>query len=84
MTQSLSRHGNCWDNVSTERFFRSRKAEWVPEIDYPNFTPAKQSVNDYMNSYYSSLRPHRHNDGLPASMSEKSYWNAQNSVAKNI
>ncbi|MGM0928064.1 MAG: integrase core domain-containing protein, partial [Pseudomonadota bacterium] len=82
MTQSLSRRGNCWDNAPTERFFRSLKTEWMPEIGYPNVGSAKQSVTDYMIGYYSSLRPHRHNDGLPPNVAEKNYWNAQNTVAK--
>ncbi len=30
--QSMSRRGNCWDNAPMERFFRSLKTEWVPEI----------------------------------------------------
>ncbi|WP_445001466.1 IS3 family transposase [Halomonas mongoliensis] len=83
MTQSLSRRGNCWDNAPTERFFRSFKSEWMPEIGYPDFAMAKQSVTDYMLGYYSSLRPHRHNDGLPPNVAEQNYWNAQSSVAKN-
>jgi putative transposase len=83
MTQSLSRRGNCWDNAPTERFFRSLKTEWVPEIGYPNVAAAKQSVIGYMIGYYSSLRPHKHNDGLPPNVAEKNYWNAQKSVAKN-
>ena len=83
MNQSLSRRGNCWDNAPTERFFRSLNTEWVPEIGYPAFEAAKQSVTEYMIGYYSSLRPHRHNDGLPPNVAEKQYWNAQKSVAKN-
>ncbi|WP_229359207.1 IS3 family transposase [Halomonas salipaludis] len=83
MTQSLSRRGNCWDNAPTERFFRSLKSEWMPEIGYPGVAAAKQSVTDYMIGYYSSFRPHKHNDGLPPNAAEKNYWNAQNSVAKN-
>lgn len=81
MTQSLSRRGNCWDNAPTERFFRSLKTEWVPEIGYPDFSSAKQSITEYMIGYYSALRPHKHNDGLPPNVAEKQYWNAQKSVA---
>ncbi len=32
MVQSMSRRGNCWDNSPMERFFRSLKTEWIPEI----------------------------------------------------
>ena len=83
MTLSLSRRGNCWDNAPTERFFRSLKTEWIPEIGYPDVAAAKRSVTDYMIGYYSSLRPHKHNDGIPPNLAEKNYWNAQSSVAKS-
>lgn len=81
MKQSLSRRGNCWDNAPTERFFRSLKTEWVPETGYRDFALAKQSVAGYMIGYYSSLRPHKHNDGLPPNVAEQKYWNAQKAVA---
>ncbi|WP_034578539.1 integrase core domain-containing protein, partial [Carnimonas nigrificans] len=83
MTLSLSRRGNCWDNAPTERFFRILKTEWIPEIGYPDVAAAKRSVTDYMIGYYSSLRPHKHNDGIPPNLAEKNYWNAQSSVAKS-
>ena len=81
MKQSLSRRGNCWDNAPTERFFRSLKTEWVPEIGYPCFASAKQSVTNYMVGYYSALRPHKHNGGLPPNAAEKAYWKTQKTVA---
>jgi len=31
--QSMSRRGNCWDNVVAESFFRSLKTEWFYHID---------------------------------------------------
>lgn len=83
MEQSLSRRGNCWDNAPTERFFRSLKTEWVPEVGYPNPAAAKEAVTKYVIGYYSSLRPHKHNDGLPPNAAENKYWNAQRRVAKN-
>ena len=81
MKQSLSRRGNCWDNAPTERFFRSLKIEWVPKLGYTCFTSAKQSVTDYMIGYYSTLRPHKKNAGLPPNVAEQIYWNAQKTVA---
>jgi len=42
MKQSMSRRGNCWDNSPMERFFRSLKTEWVPQIGYHSFNEAKQ------------------------------------------
>jgi len=81
MKQSLSRRGNCWDNAPTERFFRSLKTEWVPETGYGCFASAKKFITKYMIDYYSALRPHKHNGGLPPNLAEKIYWNAQKTVA---
>ncbi|CAM4300876.1 Integrase catalytic domain-containing protein [Vreelandella rituensis] len=81
MKQSLSRRGNCWDNAPTERFFRSLKTEWVPETGYVCFASAKQSITGYMIGYYSALRPHKHNDGLPPNVAEQAYWKTQKTVA---
>ena len=81
MQQSLSRRGNCWDNAPTKRFFRSLKTEWVPETGYTCFASAKQSITEYMIGYYSALRPHQHNDGLPPNAAEQTYWKTQKTVA---
>jgi len=51
--QSMSRLGNCWDTPPMERFFRSLKTEWMPELGYRSFVEAKCSVTDYMIEYYS-------------------------------
>ena len=82
MVQSMSRRGNCWDNSPMERFFRSMKTEWIPEIGYRSFEAAKHGITDYVIGYYSQLRPHTHNDGLAPNEAEKRYWNAHNGVAK--
>src|SRR5690606_36917662 len=84
MKQSLSRRGNCWDNAPTERFFRSLKTEWVPETGYPCFTSAKLSITDYMIGYYSALRPHKQNDGLPPKVEEQAYWKTLKTVPKTL
>ncbi|MFS1525351.1 IS3 family transposase, partial [Microbulbifer sp. 2304DJ12-6] len=44
---------------------------------------AKQAINDYIIGYYSQIRPHQNNDGLPPNVAEEKYWNAQKTVAKN-
>ncbi|MBE0508805.1 MAG: transposase [Marinospirillum sp.] len=66
---------------NTERFFRSLKTEWIPETGYGCFTSAKKSITKYMIDYYSVLRPHKHNGGLPPNVAEQVYWNAQKTVA---
>ncbi|HDT4958649.1 TPA: transposase, partial [Enterobacter kobei] len=76
--QSMSRRGNCWDNSPMERFFRSVKNEWVPVTCNINFSDAAQAITDYIVGYYSTLRPHEYNGGLPP---ESRYWKNSKSVA---
>ncbi|EIQ04016.1 hypothetical protein SFCCH060_4658, partial [Shigella flexneri CCH060] len=79
--QSMSRRGNCWDNSPMERFFRSLKNEWVPVVGYVSFSEAAHAITDYIVGYYSALRPHEYNGGLPPNESENRYWKNSNSVA---
>lgn len=81
MEQSMSRRGNCWDNSPMERFFRSLKTEWIPEVGYRSFEEAKSRITDYILWYYSYFRPHAHNDGMTPNAAEQQYWNAYKTVA---
>ena len=80
--QSMSRRGNCWDNSPMERFFRSLKTEWVPEVGYSSFGEAKQAITNYIIGYYSQFRPHTHNEGLSPNNAEEQYWSDYKTVAK--
>lgn len=71
--QSMSRRGNCWDNAPMERFFRSLKTEWIPASGYRSIKEAKRCIIDYIIGYYSQVRPHAHNNGLPPNVAEKLY-----------
>ena len=82
MSQSLSRRGNCWDNSPMERFFRSLKTEWVPEVGYSSFEEAKHGITEYAIGYYSQFRPHTHNSGMTPNMAERQYWKDYKAVAK--
>jgi putative transposase len=82
MVQSMSRRGNCWDNAPMERYFRSLKTEWIPEVGYTSFEAAKFGTTDYAIGYYSRFRPHTHNDGMSPNEAEKQYWNDYKTVAK--
>ncbi|WP_113639950.1 IS3-like element IS911 family transposase [Escherichia albertii] len=79
--QSMSRRGNCWDNSPMERFFRSLKNKWMPVVGYVSFSEAAHAITDYIVGYYSALRPHEYNGGLPPNESENRYWKNSNSVA---
>jgi len=78
--QSMSRRGNCWDNAPMERFFRSLKTEWIPEIGYSSFDEAKRSIGQYISGYYNMIRPHQHNDGLSPNQAEENYFNSSKFV----
>jgi putative transposase len=52
--QSMSRRGNCWDNASMERAFRSLKTEWIPKTGYESFTQAKYDIIDYIIGYFTA------------------------------
>lgn len=62
--QSMSRRGNCWDNAPAERFFRSLKSEWVPELGYKTADEAKRDVLQYVTQHYNRHRPHSYNNYL--------------------
>ncbi len=63
------------------RFFRSLKNEWMPVVGYVSFSEAAHAITDYIVGYYSALRPHEYNGGLPPNESENRYWKNSNSVA---
>ncbi|WP_342352171.1 IS3 family transposase, partial [Escherichia coli] len=64
-----------------ERFFRSLKNEWMPVVGYVSFSEAAHAITDYIVGYYSALRPHEYNGGLPPNESENRYWKNCNWVA---
>ena len=81
ITPSMSRRGNCWDNAPMERFFRSLKTEWVPTTGYRSIDEAHHDISAYINDYYSSLRPHQHNQGRCPNKAEAEFYSASKSVA---
>ncbi|SRL82190.1 IS600 ORF2 [Shigella flexneri] len=78
---SMSRKGNCYDNAPMESFWGTLKNEWMPVVGYVSFSEAAHAITDYIVGYYSALRPHEYNGGLPPNESENRYWKNSNSVA---
>lgn len=78
--QSMSRRGNRWDNAPMERFFRSLKNEWIPEIGFQSFEQAKLAVWHYIIGYYSWVRPHSQNDELAPNEAEKCFRESSKTV----
>ncbi|QBY93856.1 IS3 family transposase [Pseudomonas aeruginosa] len=71
MQQSMSRRGNCWDNSTMERLFRSLKSEWVPSTGYLTAQEAQRDISHYLMHRYNWIRPHQFNDGLPPAVAEE-------------
>ncbi|EFJ86529.1 hypothetical protein HMPREF9536_03176 [Escherichia coli MS 84-1] len=46
-----------------------------------SFCEAAHAITVYIVGYYSALRPHEYNGGLPPNESENRYWKNSNSVA---
>lgn len=46
-----------------ELFFRIFKREWMAETGSHHFSEAELSIINYIIGYYSSVRPHQHNNG---------------------
>ena len=61
--QSMSRRGNCWDNVVMERTFRSLKTEWIPKSFYTSYDEAEYDILQYI-KYYNGERCHSYNNYL--------------------
>jgi len=79
--QSMSRRGNCWGNSTMERFFRSLKTKWVPQLGNRSLAEANSSIVQYIVGYYSQIRPHQHNGGISPNAAEARYWKTSKPVA---
>ncbi len=55
---SMSRKGNCWDNAVAESFFHTLKTELIYSVKYETREIAKQSIFQYIETYYNRVRRH--------------------------
>ena len=55
---SMSRKGNCWDNVIAESFFHTLKRELVHCHNYKTRQEARNSLFQYIEGYYNLSRLH--------------------------
>lgn len=58
------RRGNCWDNAVAESVFASLKKERIKKRIYNNRELAIADVTDYIDSFYNTVRRHRHLGGV--------------------
>jgi transposase InsO family protein len=57
---SMSRKGNCWDNAVSESFFASLKKELVYQQKYATREEARQSIFQWIETFYNRTRLHSH------------------------
>lgn len=55
---SMSGKGNCYDNSAMESFFHSLKVECIHEKYFLTREKAKQTVFEYIETYYNTIRRH--------------------------
>ena len=55
---SMSRKGNCWDNAVSESFFASLKKELVYQQTYATREEARQSIFQWIETFYNRTRLH--------------------------
>jgi putative transposase len=58
MVPSMSRRGNCHDNVVAESFFSALKKEPIKRRIYPSRVMATSDVFDYIEMFYNPIRRH--------------------------
>lgn len=58
VTCSMSRKGNCWDNAPMESFFATLKKELVHQQKFETRTQARQSLFEYIETFYNRVRLH--------------------------
>ncbi len=59
----------------------NKRGSFAQPSGYVSFSDAAHAITDYIVGYYSALRPHEYNGGLPPNESENRYWKNSNAVA---
>jgi putative transposase len=60
---SMSRAGNCWDNVVVESFFATLKTE-LPQREWTSRAAASAAIAEYIDAFYNPRRRHSSLDYL--------------------
>ena len=58
ITQSMSRKGDCWDNVPSESFFKTLKTELVYNETFRTKKEAESAIFDFIEIWYNRKRRH--------------------------
>ena len=71
--QSFSAKGHSYGNSVTECFFKYLKKEETDRRNYATLEELKRYLFTYINGFYSSVRPHSHNNGLTPNQKEAAF-----------
>ena len=71
---SMSRSGNCWDNVVIESFFARLKVESVHAASFETLDEAYSSVFEYTGRFYNNVRRHSSNGYKSPKAYEQIYY----------
>jgi len=64
MIQSMSAKGNCYDNATMESFFGTLKREELDRYKFHSYAEARDTVFEYIETYYNTQRIHTGLGGL--------------------
>ena len=69
---SMSGKGNCYDNASVERFFKSLKTDLIWRQKWPTRMQAESAIFHYINGFHNTRRRHPYLVGIsPLAFEEK-------------
>ncbi|WP_423250650.1 IS3 family transposase [Enterobacter roggenkampii] len=71
---SMSRRGNCHDNVVAESFFQLLKRERIKKKIYGTREEARSDIFDYIEMFYNSKRRHGSSDQMSPTEYENQYY----------
>ncbi|EKP6543948.1 TPA: IS3 family transposase [Escherichia coli] len=77
---SMSRRGNCHDNVVAESFFQLLKRERIKKKIYGTREEARSDIFDYIEMFYNSKRRHGSSDQMSPTEYENQYYQRLGSV----
>ncbi|HBR4565325.1 IS3 family transposase [Klebsiella pneumoniae] len=77
---SMSRRGNCHDNVVAESFFQLLKRERIKKKLYGTREEARSDIFDYIEMFYNSKRRHGSSDQMSPTEYENQYYQRLGSV----
>lgn len=62
--RSMSATGDCFDNSVAESFFATLKKELIYRSRYRTRAQARDSISEYIKTFYNPIRKHSHNEYL--------------------